>query len=842
VKRVAVVPAPGDRFAPDGTSITFRGVRPRQLAGLSVTGSRTGSHAGTVVEIAGGGAVFVPSRPFAAGEKVTVRAPHLDVTGRVGAPYSFETVRRVAPAVARAGLDAALAVDSAKNGAGSRAAQRLGSAPPVCPEATYKTMPQLPVQHLCMNLGVTTSGVQAGTSLFLTPGDNGAGIYGSDGRLEWWMQGPPNLGTLNETVVQYQGAPYLAVWEGAVAAGHGEGAVLLYNEHYQLVGELQPGSGFSQNTIDLHEFQITPSGDALFGLYEPATVVINGSNQPVLQYVVQEVSLVTTTAGIRTGAVLFEWDSLNDVPTSQSQTPALNSATAWDYFHGNAVSSDPGGGIVVSGRNTWGIYKVDDDPSDAAFEHVIWQVGASGDNQLALPWCYQHDVIALGDNKYSVFDDGGEGPGCLPGSTEHPARGLIFTVDPSSDPAGVTLDASYTHNPPIDVGFTGSSQPLANGDVLVDWGNFPELTEFSSSGAVQMDLSMSSASYRGFRFAWVGQPLTPPAAVADLAGGDTNVWMSWNGATQVASWRVLGGPSVTQLAPVGAPRSDASFETQIDVKGSYGVVEAQALGANGAVLGTSRPILTSGYLLASSSGAVTGVGVDGALGSRVPTGAKSLTVGIANPATGAGYWTAEANGAVINDGGAGNFGSMAGHHLAAPIVSIAATPDGRGYWLAAADGGIFAFGDARFHGSMARLHLAAPIVGIAATPDGRGYWLVAADGGIFAFGDARFEGSLGKRRLAAPVVGVTATKDGRGYWLVGKDGTVFVFGDAHNLGSASGSALAGHVVGIATRPDDLGYWVVAATGQVAGFGEAPAYAAPTGVASVAGMAAVLPPS
>ena len=53
--RVGVVPAPGDRYAPAGTSITFRGASVAELAGLSVIGSKTGRHSGSIAEIAGGG-------------------------------------------------------------------------------------------------------------------------------------------------------------------------------------------------------------------------------------------------------------------------------------------------------------------------------------------------------------------------------------------------------------------------------------------------------------------------------------------------------------------------------------------------------------------------------------------------------------------------------------------------------------------------------------------------------------------------------------------------------------------------------------------------------------------
>jgi hypothetical protein len=71
-----------------------------------------------------------------------------------------------------------------------------------------------------------------------------------------------------------------------------------------------------------------------------------------------------------------------------------------------------------------------------------------------------------------------------------------------------------------------------------------------------------------------------------VANAPFTVYASWNGDTRTASWRVLGGPSASQLAPVGgAPRG--GFETSISVPAGVAYVAVQALDASGAVLGTS---------------------------------------------------------------------------------------------------------------------------------------------------------------------------------------------------------------------------------------------------------------
>jgi len=104
----------------------------------------------------------------------------------------------------------------------------------------------------------------------------------------------------------------------------------------------------------------------------------------------------------------------------------------------------------------------------------------------------------------------------------------------------------------------------------------------------------SYQSYRAYRFAWTGAPAEAPVIAALGPGGRSaspsappTVYASWNGDTRTASWRVLGGPSPGQLAPVGgAPRS--GFETSISVSARVAYLAVQALDASGAVLGTSR--------------------------------------------------------------------------------------------------------------------------------------------------------------------------------------------------------------------------------------------------------------
>ena len=472
--------------------------------------------------------------------------------------------------------------------AGAAAEPALGAAS-ACPVIVYHSAPKLRAQRACMNLAVTTHGTKPGTYLFMGPAaifGSGVGIYQDNGDLVWWQSASATEAE-DVNVVRYRGHDYLAVWSGESSFNdpYGMGSVSLYNEHYERVGTITSARPFGPDRIDAHELRITPQGDALFGIYEPVGATFHGRRVEVYQYVVQKVSLIRGPHGIHTGRLLFQWDSIKHVPLSQSYLPARADHAVWDYFHGNSIAQDSDGNVLVSSRNTWGVYKI-----NVTTGRTMWQLGTKGGPRLPTPWCYQHDIVALGSGRYSLFDDGEGGPGCEDGANAHPARGLVFRVDATHKAARLSLLRAYWHHPDVYSGCCGSMQALPDGGALIDWGNDAQVSEFDPGGGLRMDLSLSNWSYRATRFAWVGRPLTRPAVAGHLTAAGTDVWASWNGSTQVAAWRVLAGVDPLHLSPVEPPRPKSGFETEVALTHPYAYVAVQALGAGGQVLSTSRAV------------------------------------------------------------------------------------------------------------------------------------------------------------------------------------------------------------------------------------------------------------
>jgi hypothetical protein len=95
-------------------------------------------------------------------------------------------------------------------------------------------------------------------------------------------------------------------------------------------------------------------------------------------------------------------------------------------------------------------------------------------------------------------------------------------------------------------------------------------------------------SYRAFRMPWTSRPTGRPAT-AVLRGDDGTiaVYVSWNGATEVARWRVDTGLQRASLKPV-ASKTRTGFETAIPLPATAGYLAVTALDATGKALGTSE--------------------------------------------------------------------------------------------------------------------------------------------------------------------------------------------------------------------------------------------------------------
>jgi hypothetical protein len=401
------------------------------------------------------------------------------------------------------------------------------------------------------------------------PGQRGVMIFDDEGELVYFHPTAP-VTAMNFRAGSYHGRPVLTWWEGKTEHGLGEGTHVILDSSYRVVARIPSGNG---RPSDLHEWELTPRGTALATAWELETAdlrsVGGGARGAVIGGVVQELA-------VPSGKVLFEWRSLDHVPVAESHQRV---GPRFDYFHVNAIDADADGSLLVSARNTWAVYKVDQSSGK-----VLWRLGGKKSDFAMGPgtqFAWQHDARhhGAGDRLISLFDDGARP------AVHKESRAIVLALDHARRTA--TLQRSITHDPPVLAWALGSMQLLGNGNALVGWGTAPYLSEYSPDGKVMFDakLPVNGENYRTLRFPWVGRPSVPPA----LASAQDALWASWNGSTETASWQLHTGTSAGSLAHASATRR-TGFETRLDVPHGARWAAVAALDTDGRELGRSAAV------------------------------------------------------------------------------------------------------------------------------------------------------------------------------------------------------------------------------------------------------------
>ncbi len=566
---VAVSPAPGTVTANPHTQISFLGTAVTDIHDVSVEGARSGYHHGHVYGyFQGDGGSFVPEKPFDEGEYVSVSA----VVGPPGGEHRISYGFHVATPYPSAGI-----ATFPNPPAPASATQSFASAP-------YLQAPTLDVT-------VPDRDPAAGDVLMTSgpgPGQYGPLVFTPQGRLVWFDSLPKGENALDLSLQSYEGQQDLTWWQGRVLAlGFGEGEDVVMDANYQTVATVRAGNGYE---ADLHDFQLAPGNVAYLTAYNlmrcDLTSLGGARNGVIIDTAVQAVD-------VKTGLVRWEWHSLDHVWASESHAPVPGNATPWDYFHLNSIDPEPNGDVLISGRSTWAAYQL-----EAGSGEVLWRLGGESSSFAMGPGtttAWQHDARMHADGTITMFDDGSNP------RIHYQSRGVRVALDPVHRAARVV--ATYTHpESPLLADSQGNMQSLADGNVVIGWGAVPSVTEMAPNGKLLLDAHLPPgwSSYRAFRFPWQGHPLSAPAVAAHLLAtrDSTAVAASWNGATEVLSWRVLAGPDPGSLT-AQATMPDSGFESTVtfpdqDPSHPYPYVAVQALGAGGMLLGTSSTVRVAG--------------------------------------------------------------------------------------------------------------------------------------------------------------------------------------------------------------------------------------------------------
>jgi Arylsulfotransferase (ASST) len=567
--KLAVSPLPDALDASPQTQISLLWVGPHaglRLGHVGASGSLTGVHPGRLLSYSqGDGASFMPNSPFQRGETVTVHGELLG--GRRPQPIAFHFAVAVPDPIP-------VEPPGKEPAGGPTEVQHFNSAPSL----------NAPSIQVTTGAGGSSPAGDIFLAPYSGPGGDGPMIVDETGRLVWFDPLPSGVYATNLQLQAYNGKPVLTWWQGHIPKqGFGEGEEMVADSTYKTIARVRAGNGLK---ADLHDFHIEPNGTALTTAFDPIhcnlTAVHGPRDSAANDSVFQEIDL-------RTQLVRREWTSLDHVALSESYSNPYGANAEWpyDYFHANSLDPEPSGVMLISARNTWALYEVNEQTGE-----ILAREGGRHPTvkmESGTPTAFQHDATLLPNGLVTVFDNGG-----VP--MVHPqSRGILVALNRQTGTE--TLVAQFLHPAALKAGSQGNVQALPGGNLFIGWGAEPWFSEFTASGTLLFDARMPAKdeSYRTYRFPWTGTPSGAPsiAASAPSASAPTTVYASWNGATTIASWRVLAGPAAPSakvgLFPVAsAPAS--GFETAIPTPGPEAYVQVQALNAAGAVLGTSAAV------------------------------------------------------------------------------------------------------------------------------------------------------------------------------------------------------------------------------------------------------------
>ncbi|KAJ7026670.1 ASST-domain-containing protein [Mycena alexandri] len=439
----------------------------------------------------------------------------------------------------------------------------------------------------------------------------GPTIYKSTGELVW---SDPSLGSCNDLNFQtFEGEQYLTVWVGtgggASGLQTGSGFALILNSKYEVIRNI---SAVNPEGTDLHEFRIPQPAarTALLTAFNPVQLDLTSvgglAKGWYLNSIIQEID-------IDSGRVLFNWTSADHIALDESFNNLITSGSGtsegnpWDAVHINSIDKDHEGNYLISSRHCKTVYKIDKNGT------IIWRLGGSRSDFTAVSndteFNWQHHARwRNNETQISVFDDGAAVLHQTSIVVDEPAAtGKLLNVD--QEAMTVSLAKRYFPSPNTGFSLAEGSTELYGDFVVVGYGSNPWITvhDTETQGVVfsavigpnNSTLWVGGISnYRAFQtstHAFIGHPTQPPSVA--VVGGD--IYVSWNGTTNVASYTLFTGSSPEKVTTRVSNVRNSGFETKIGGVEASTFILVEALAADGKILGRSVVHRTSDGSIAS---------------------------------------------------------------------------------------------------------------------------------------------------------------------------------------------------------------------------------------------------
>ncbi|KAI9670132.1 MAG: hypothetical protein M1817_004469 [Caeruleum heppii] len=469
------------------------------------------------------------------------------------------------------------------------------------PESFFLSRPDIraPILNVTIN---DASKVSPGF-FFVAPyqGQTQAGpyIYDNLGNLVWTGYGSAGPATVHmPQVVSYNGSTYISYFAGNQLLGNGRGHGVLVDTTYRVNTTIQ--SGLGRTPIDLHEMAVVGGATVLVNIYQPVAADLSAYNVTtgqgwVFAGLVQEMD-------IKTGEVLFEWNSLDHVPldaglVAPNTTEVVGNGTtreaAWDYFHINSAEKTPDGYYLVSARHTNAIYKIS--PVDGS---VVWTLGGKYTSfaQTNFNFSSQHDARHRESNTtttiLTLFDNASNGFT----TTADYSTGMVISLN--NETMTATLTNSYTApGAGLRSASQGNMQTLENDNQVIGWGSNGFVSEHTSDGTAVWFASFAitgTVNYRAHKYNWTATPMDQPVlyTYAKTTSAPLALYVSWNGATEISTFRFHTSTTRDGEFTATDPVPKTGFETTFVIPTFAAFAFAEALDKEGTSLGNSSTVAT----------------------------------------------------------------------------------------------------------------------------------------------------------------------------------------------------------------------------------------------------------
>lgn len=376
--------------------------------------------------------------------------------------------------------------------------------------------------------------------------------------------------------------------------GRERGYGMILNDRYETFRKLPLRKDLG--VFDIHEFNVRKDGkSALVTVYLSEEIDLAEFGRPNEKTFLETggfAEIDTTTA-----EVLYSWRSYNQIPLSETIHYHLDSQIegppGWDYVHINSVDKNEAGDYLISMRFTNTLYMV-----SGLDGKIMWRLNGinGGDFDSDFLFSKQHDAKfqeSSGTRHVISFMNNASDEEF---QEETISAAMIVEVETGTTPMTARVVQRYNRPDGDLTRLRGNSQVLPNKNMFVCWSQGGYISEHSPEGDLLMSAKFTSprfSSYRAYKFEFTGRPTIPPDIVSSVWGSDetnlvTTIWVSWNGATDVASYNFYAQASQFDRPVFVGNISKAGFESMFIASGYVDWVSAEAVDRDGNVMGTSR--------------------------------------------------------------------------------------------------------------------------------------------------------------------------------------------------------------------------------------------------------------